>query len=37
MFCVAVPNPITSSSDFSEADLVLETLDDLPFARFGLV
>lgn len=36
MFCVAVPNPITSSSDFSDADLVLETLDDLPYDRFGL-
>lgn len=36
MFCVAVPNPITSSSDFSGADLVLDSLEDLPFAQFGL-
>lgn len=36
MFCVAVPNPITSSSDFSGADLILDSLNDLPFARFGL-
>lgn len=36
MACVAVPNPITRSSDFSEADLVLDSLADLPYAAFGL-
>jgi HAD superfamily hydrolase (TIGR01509 family) len=36
MFCVAVPNPITAGSDFGAADLVLESLADLPLDRFGL-
>lgn len=36
MTCVAVPNPVTSSSDLSEADLVLETLAELPFSDFDL-
>lgn len=36
MACVAVPNPITASSDLSQADLVLDSLADLPYQRFGL-
>ena len=31
IFCVAVPNPITRELDLAEADLVVETLEDLPF------
>jgi HAD superfamily hydrolase (TIGR01509 family) len=36
MVCVAVPNPITEASDFSQADLVLGSLADLPYDQFGL-
>lgn len=36
MTCVAVPNPVTVASDFSAADLVLDSLADLPYERFGL-
>lgn len=36
MVCVAVPNPVTESSDLSAADLVLDSLADLPYADFGL-
>ncbi|MEM7325189.1 MAG: HAD-IA family hydrolase [Actinomycetota bacterium] len=36
MTCVAVPNPITRPGDFSDADLVLDSLADLPYQRFGL-
>jgi HAD superfamily hydrolase (TIGR01509 family) len=38
LFCVAVPNPITATMAFDDADLVLESLSDLPLtdlvARF---
>jgi HAD superfamily hydrolase (TIGR01509 family) len=30
LFCVAVPNPITQSFPLAEADLLLESLEDLP-------
>ena len=30
LWCVAVPNPMTADLDLSEADLVLESLSDLP-------
>ena len=30
LYCVAVPNPVTSTLAFDEADLVLESLSDLP-------
>lgn len=36
MVCVAVPNPVTVNSDLSAADLVLDSLTDLPYADFGL-
>ncbi|MCL4142023.1 UNVERIFIED_CONTAM: hypothetical protein GTU68_057529 [Idotea baltica] len=36
MRCVAVPNPVTVDSDFSAADLVLDSLADLPYERFNL-
>ncbi|MEM7272605.1 MAG: HAD family hydrolase [Actinomycetota bacterium] len=36
MWCVAVPNPITAASDLSGADLVLSSLTELPYDRFGL-
>lgn len=36
MICVAVPNPVTEGSDLSGADLVLESLADLPWGDFGL-
>ncbi len=36
MLCVAVPNPVTEASDLSAADLVLESLADLPYEQFGL-
>jgi hypothetical protein len=36
MFCVAVPNPVTVASDLSAADLVLDSLSDLPYSDFGL-
>lgn len=36
MVCVAVPNPITEPCDFSQADLLLESLTDLPYGEFGL-
>ncbi|MEE9414117.1 MAG: HAD-IA family hydrolase [Acidimicrobiales bacterium] len=37
MTCVAVPNPITVGSDFSHADLVLDSLADFRAEAFGLV
>ncbi|MEM9134708.1 MAG: HAD-IA family hydrolase [Actinomycetota bacterium] len=36
MRCVAFPNPVTIHSDLSGADLVVDSLDDLPRDRFGL-
>ena len=30
LYCVAVPNPVTATLAFDEADLVLESLADLP-------
>jgi len=36
MVCVAVPNPVTIGSDFSAADIVLDSLTDLPYGDFGL-
>lgn len=36
MTCVAVPNAVTEGGDFSAADLVLDSLADLPWTRFGL-
>ena len=36
MTCVAVPNPVTVASDLTAADLVLDSLADLPYARFDL-
>lgn len=36
MRCVAVPNPVTEGSDLTGADLVLDSLADLPWADFGL-
>jgi len=33
LFCVAVPNPITAALAFDRADLVLESLDELPLDR----
>lgn len=36
MVCVAVPNPVTAGSDLSAADLVIDSLADLPLAEFGL-
>jgi HAD superfamily hydrolase (TIGR01509 family) len=30
MWCLAVPNPMTAGLDFSEADLVVDSLADLP-------
>jgi HAD superfamily hydrolase (TIGR01509 family) len=30
LYCVAVPNPITATLSFDDADLVLESLEDLP-------
>lgn len=36
MICVAVPNPVTAGSDLSAADLVLDSLADLPYHEFGL-
>ncbi len=33
IFCVAVPNPITRELDLAEADLVVETLENLPLER----
>jgi HAD superfamily hydrolase (TIGR01509 family) len=39
LFCVAIPNPVTAALDFSQADLVLESLEALPLhellARVG--
>ena len=32
IFCVAVPNKVTGSLDFREANLVVHSLEDLPFA-----
>jgi HAD superfamily hydrolase (TIGR01509 family) len=32
LFCVAFPNPITSGSDLSQADLVVHSLEDVPLA-----
>ncbi|MEL6985852.1 MAG: HAD family phosphatase [Actinomycetota bacterium] len=36
MTCVAVPNPITEGTDLSSADLVLNSLDELPWPEFDL-
>lgn len=36
MRCVVVPNPMTVGSDFSEADLVLDSLTDFPWSDAGL-
>ncbi len=36
MSCVVVPNRVTAGSDFSAADLVLDSLADLPWADVGL-
>ncbi len=36
MICVAVPNPVTVASDLSAADLILDSLADLPYEQFGL-
>lgn len=36
MTCVAVANPVTAGSDFTKADLVLESLAELPYDDFGL-
>ena len=36
MICVAVPNPVTEGTDLSGADLVLDSVADLPWADFGL-
>lgn len=33
MFCVAVPNRVTAGGDFSQADLVLDSLADLDLAE----
>jgi len=33
LYCVAVPNPVTATLAFDEADLVLESLADLPLDR----
>jgi beta-phosphoglucomutase-like phosphatase (HAD superfamily) len=30
LFCVAVPNPITATFALEEADLVIESFEDLP-------
>jgi HAD superfamily hydrolase (TIGR01509 family) len=39
IFCVAVPNPVTAQLDLSHADLVVDSLEDLPLvdllARVG--
>ncbi len=36
MTVVAVPNPVTTESDFSAADLVIDSLADLPYEQFNL-
>ena len=36
MTCVVVPNSATEGSDFSAADLVLDSLGDFSFGAFGL-
>lgn len=36
MSCVAFPNPVTVHSDLSSADLVVDSLLDVPHDRFGL-
>lgn len=36
LFCVAVPNRVTSGGDFSRADLVLDSLEQLELAQLGL-
>lgn len=36
MTCVAVPNPVTEGTDLSAADLVLDSLAELPWSSFGL-
>jgi HAD superfamily hydrolase (TIGR01509 family) len=33
LFCVAVPNPVTAGLDLAEADVVVESLSDLPLAE----
>jgi beta-phosphoglucomutase-like phosphatase (HAD superfamily) len=33
LFCVAVPNPITATMALDEADLVLESLEDVPLSE----
>jgi hypothetical protein len=35
MTCVIAPNPMTVGSDFTDADLVVESLADLDWAAFG--
>lgn len=36
MTCIAVANPVTAGSDFTKADLVLESLAELPYDDFDL-
>lgn len=31
LFCAVIPNPMTRAMDFSEADLILERMSELPF------
>jgi beta-phosphoglucomutase-like phosphatase (HAD superfamily) len=33
IYCVAVPNPVTATLAFDEADLVLESFADMPLER----
>ena len=36
MTCVVVPNRITTLDRPADADLILDSLHDFPYARFGL-
>jgi len=36
MFAVAVPNRVTVGGDFSQADLVVDTLADVTLSDLGL-
>ena len=36
LFCVAVPNRVTAGGDFTRADMVLATLEDLDLGELGL-
>jgi HAD superfamily hydrolase (TIGR01509 family) len=36
MTCVAVPNPVTEGTDLTAADLVIDSLAELPWSDFGL-